>query len=112
MNSFDKALFDVQVNFDVIYCEVMEGLYLGDYSGACSELLLDSLSVKRILMIGTYIDMAHPLKCEYYTIKLEDEVKEDIYVFFKYSYRIIDRALKDKAPIYVHCGQVFPDQHL
>ncbi len=102
MNSFDKALFDVQVNVDVIYCEVMEGLYLGDYSGACSELLLDSLGVKRILMIGTYMDMAHPLKYEYYTIKLEDEVKEDIYVFFKYSYRIIDKALNDKAPIYVH----------
>ena len=103
MNSFDKALFDVQVNVDVIYCEVIEGLYLGDYSGACSELLLDSLGVKRILMIGTFMEMAHPLKYEYYTIKLEDEVKEDIYVFFKYSYRIIDKALNDKAPIYVHC---------
>ena len=103
MNSFDQPIFNVEVNVKTIYCEVMEGLYLGDYVGASSKLLLDSLGVKRILMIGTQMEMAHPMDYEYYTMKLEDEKKEDIYVFFKYSYRIIDKALNDKVPIYVHC---------
>jgi hypothetical protein len=47
-------------------------MYL-EYSGALTNLLLDSLVLKIILMIGTYMEMAHLLKYEYYTVKLEDE---------------------------------------
>ena len=54
MNSFDQAIFDVEVNVNTVYCEVMKGLYLGDYVGASSKLLLDSLGVKRILMIDYF----------------------------------------------------------
>ena len=82
MNSFDEAIFNVEADVNVVYCEVMEGLYLGDYLGACSKLLLDSLGVKRILMIGSQMEIAHPMDYEYFTMKLEDELKEDIYVFF------------------------------
>lgn len=84
-------------------CEVINWFYLGDYMGACSELLLDVLGEKSILMNGTQMDRVHPLKHEYYTISLIDEMIKDIYVFFKNAYDINDKSVKENVPIYITC---------
>ena len=103
MEKFDKPLFDVHVNVDYAYCQVIEGLFLGAEVGANSKLIFQKHNIKRVLTIGSSMEPVFPDKCDYMTISIEDSRNEDIYQFFENTYKYIDKALSDKAPIFVHC---------
>jgi hypothetical protein len=103
MNSFDKPLISDEVKDNYGYCKVMDGLYLGDYETAKNDLILDSLGIRRIFSVGYDLACVHELKYEYFTVGIEDDKNEDIYVFFEDAYKIIKKALADNAPMFVHC---------
>ncbi len=103
MENFDKPIFDVHVNVDYAYCQVMEGLFLGAEVGANSKLIFEKHNIKRVLSLGIAMEPAFPDKCDYMTISIEDSRNEDIYQFFENTYKYIDKAINDKAPIFVHC---------
>ena len=103
MENFDKPIFDVHVNVDYAYCQVMEGLFLGAEVGANSKLIFEKHNIKRVLSLGIAMEPAFPDKCDYMTISIEDSRNEDIYQFFENTYKYIDKAISDKAPIFVHC---------
>ena len=103
MENFDKPLFDVHVNVDYAYCQVMEGLFLGAEVGANSKLIFEKHNIKRVLSLGIAMEPVFPDKCDYMTISIEDSRNEDIYQFFENTYKYIDKAINDKAPIYIHC---------
>ena len=103
MENFNKPIFDVHVNVDYAYCQVMEGLFLGAEVGANSKLIFEKHNIKRVLSLGIAMEPAFPDKCDYMTISIEDSRNEDIYQFFENTYKYIDKAIDDKAPIYVHC---------
>ena len=103
MENFDKPLFDVHVNVDYAYCQVMEGLFLGAEVAAHSKLIFEKHNINRVLSLGIAMEPAFPDKCDYMTISIEDSRNEDIYQFFENTYKYIDKAINDKAPIYIHC---------
>ena len=103
MENFDKPIFDVHVNVDYAYCQVIEGLFLGAEVGANSKLIFEKHNIKRVLSLGIAMEPAFPDKCDYMTISIEDSRNEDIYQFFENTYKYIDKAINDKAPIFVHC---------
>ena len=103
MEDFNKPLFDVHVNVDYAYCQVMEGLFLGAEVAAHSKLILEKHNIKRVLSLGIAMEPVFQEKCDYMIISIEDSRNEDIYQFFETTYKYIDKALEDKAPILVHC---------
>ena len=105
MSNFGRPLFDVYVNVDYAYSEIMEGLCIGSELSAHSELIFKKHKIERVLAVGAGLQKAFVGKCEYMSISIEDSRNEDIYQFFDSTYKYIDKALNDKAPLFVHCRE-------
>ncbi len=105
MNTFEKPMFDVYVNVDYAYSEIMEGLFIGSQISALSKLIFDKHKIQRVLAVGAGLEKGFVGKCAYMSISIEDSRNEDIYQFLDKSYNFIDNALSDKAPLMVHCAE-------
>ncbi len=105
MSDWDKPIFDVYVNEEYHYTEIMKGIVLGTVEGANCISIIDKFGIKRILTVGTNLEKGLTDRCEYMTISIYDSRNEDIYQFFEKTYEYIDKALKDKAPLFVHCAE-------
>lgn len=105
MNTFEKPMFDVYVNVDYAYSEIMEGLFIGSQISALSKLIFQKHKIQRVLAVGKGLEKGFVGKCAYMSISIEDSRNEDIYQFLDKSYNFIDNALSDKAPLMVHCAE-------
>ena len=105
MSDWDKPIFDVYVNEEYHYTEIMKGIVLGTVEGANCISIIDKFGIKRILTVGTNLEKGLTDRCEYMAISIYDSRNEDIYQFFEKTYEYIDKALKDKAPLFVHCAE-------
>ena len=91
-------MFDVYVNVDYAYSEIMEGLCIGSELSAQSELIFKKHKIERVLAIGDGLKKGFVGKCDYMSISIQDSRNEDIYQFFDSPYKYFDKALNDKAP--------------
>ena len=105
MSDWDKPIFDVYVNEEYHYTEIMKGIVLGTVEGANCISIIDKFGIKRILTVGTNLEKGLTDRCEYMTISIYDSRNEDIYQFFEKTFEYIDKAFKNKAPIFVHCAE-------
>ena len=105
MSNFGRPFFDVFVNVDYAYCQVMENLFLGTFVAANSKLIFEKHKIQRVLTVGNYMEPAFPLECDYMIMKIHDSRNEDIYQFFDTTYDYIEKSLTAKVPIFVHCQE-------
>ena len=105
MSNFGRPFFDVFVNVDYAYCQVMENLFLGTFVAANSKLIFEKHKIQRVLTVGSCMEPAFPMSCDYMIIKIQDSRNEDIYQFFDTTYEYIEKSLISKAPIFVHCQE-------
>ena len=105
MSDWDKPIFDVYVNEEYHYTEIMKGIVLGTVEGANCISIIDKFGIKRILTVGTNLEKGLTDRCEYMAISIYDSRNEDIYQFFEKTFEYIDKALKDKAPLFIHCAE-------
>jgi protein-tyrosine phosphatase len=105
MSEWGEPIFDVYVNEEYHYTEIMEGLVLGTVEGANCNSIIDLFGIKRILTVGKALRKELTDRCDYLSISIYDSRNEDIYQFFEKTFQYIDKAFKDKAPIFVHCAE-------
>ena len=113
MSDWDKPIFDVYVNEEYHYTEIIEGIVLGTVEGANCIPLIDKFGIKRILTVGTNLEKGLTDRCEYMAISIYDSRNEDIYQFFENTYKYIDnKASVIKLPYLFIARQKYPDLHL
>jgi len=52
MSNFGRPLFDVYVNVDYAYSEIMEGLFIGSELSAHCEAIFKKHNIERVLVVG------------------------------------------------------------
>ena len=72
MSDWDKPIFDVYVNEEYHYTEIMKGLVLGTVEGANCNSIIDKYGIKRILTVGASLEKGLRDKCDYLSISIQD----------------------------------------
>ena len=70
MNTFEKPMFDVYVNVDYAYSEIMEGLFIGSQISALSKLIFQKHKIQRVLAVGKDLKKGFVGQCSYMSISI------------------------------------------
>ena len=100
---FNKNQFkyykDKRTNFFPEIDEITEKVYLGNEDAQRDKENLKKLGITHILVIGTFLDIFHPLDFVYKILPVENSPSEDITKYFEETYDFIEKNEK----IFVHC---------
>lgn len=83
--------------------EIIENLYISDFSSACDKNKLKSFGITHIVTVIAGVDKMYPDDFEYYTIDICDRNYVDIQNYFDECSDFIDDALKNGGRVLVHC---------
>jgi hypothetical protein len=83
--------------------EIIENLYISDFSSACDKDNLKSFGITHIVTVIAGVDKMYPDDFEYYTINICDRNYVDIQNFFDDCSNFIENALQNGGKVLVHC---------
>lgn len=83
--------------------EIIENLYISDFSSACDKEKLQELGITHIVCVIAGVDKIYPDTFTYYTINICDRNHVDIKNYFNECSEFIDNAIKNGGKVLVHC---------
>mmetsp|Transcript_20654 Transcript_20654/g.22999 ORF Transcript_20654/g.22999 Transcript_20654/m.22999 type:complete len:151 (+) Transcript_20654:23-475(+) len=82
---------------------ISDNLYLGDYTSACDQDILDTRGITHILTVGSYLSPKFLEKYKYKILEIDDSDETDIKQFFEEGIEFINEALNSDGAILIHC---------
>lgn len=83
--------------------EIIENLFISDFSSACDRDNLKSFGITHIVTVISGVDKMYPDDFEYNIIDICDRNYAEIHNFFDECSNFIDNALKNNGKVLVHC---------
>ncbi len=75
-------------------------IFIGNSDSSKDYKLLSENSITDVLIVGSYLHEFFPNNLNYKTIEIEDEIYEDISLYFKEAFQFIEKC---KGRILIHC---------
>jgi protein-tyrosine phosphatase len=83
--------------------EIIENLYISDFSSACDKEKLKNFGITHIVTVIAGVDKMFPDDFEYYIVNICDRNYVDIKNYFDECSGFINDALKKNGKVLVHC---------
>ena len=78
---------DDRTNLKKLPSNILEGLYVGCIQHSNDLALLQKLNIKKIVIVGTFIDALFPNDFEYKIIEVNDLPNSNIEMYFNETYK-------------------------